>query len=265
MIPFIHPFINNRCIDSGHAAEPVTEGEALDKPLVMIARSFFSELVKVLSDSAVDTVTNLPPFVSIAPFGPIKTEYLLFLMGVGMVGCLYYLMWHYRIKHPGTSMKTKTSSRHESIELCGSHTHTSKFERVGTGFKEEVYEFMDTCVAVKGQLRHVEDPDRARTAKLQHLVKDAATLNGCTQMSSDALDCEDTSHSSTSNHNELVELCLGIRKGLNKVQDPDEARKQKLRRLRQIEMSRNAAEVSKQHQQAGFSTLWKPSVTSRTG
>jgi hypothetical protein len=123
---------------------------------------------------------------------------------------------------------------------------------------------MDTCVAVKGQLRHVEDPDRARTVKLQHLVKDADTTGSRRGVNDNPPDCEDTSHSSVSNHNELVELCLGIRMGLNKVQDPDEVRKQKLQRLKETEMSKNAAEVSKQHQQAGFSTIWKPAVASRT-
>jgi hypothetical protein len=201
--------------------------------------------------------------LSLAPFGDIETKNFLFVLGSLFLGYLYYLMWCYRIR-PSERLSKRFDVKAEGRNV--SHgARSPKFERLGTGFKEEVYEFMETCVAVKGRLRHVEDPDRGRAHKVHHLVKDEPPLCGRKRADVDPPDYEDTSHSSTSNHNELVELCLGIRKGLNKVQDPDEARKQKLQRLKEIETSRIAAEVTKQHQQAGFSRLWKPAVASTVG
>jgi hypothetical protein len=219
--------------------------------------------VKSVVDTAFVFASRLPPSVEIAPFGEVKTEFAAFFLVFGTLGWLYKRMWRSRFRRSDLSNRMsggksrRASATHQTAKKGST---SSKFDKVGTGYKEEVYEFMDTCAAVKGQLRHVEDPDRARTLKLQLLTKEAPEALGApTSACSFAPEHEDTSHSSMSNHNELVELCLDVRKGLHKVQDPDEARKLKLQRLREQEISKSATEVAKQHQQAGFSKRWMPS------
>lgn len=218
--------------------------------------------VKSVVDAAFSFANQLPSTLDIAPFGEVKTECMAFFLVFGTLGWLYRCMWGSRIRRSDLSNRTNgaKSRRASSIHQTSKKGNTNpKFDKVGTGYKEEVYEFMDTCAAVKGQLCHVEDPDRARKLKLQLLTKEAPeVLDTPTSACSFAPEHEDTSHSSVSNHNELVELCLDVRKGLHKVQDPDEARKLKLQRLREQETAKSATEVAKQHQQAGFARRWKP-------
>lgn len=199
-------------------------------------------------------VEQLPVSVVIVPFGHVPIDNILFSLVFVVLGSLYGMLLRRTIGRVSIQKKSSNANRlHRTLPGPTKSASGVVVSGASPGkYKEEVFEFMDTCADVRKSLRKVQDPDQVRAQKFQHLKEHSSSHDNHAPLPGGS---EHNDESSSSSHH-LVEMCLDVRKGLQKVQDPDEARKLKLQHLKEMDLTRSTAEIAKQHQQAGVGRTW---------